>query len=243
MSTTLWKVNSACLIETQGGLRFTTVRVYDAHIIPPRIYLRRRNLIRDASSDKTPDTFEQSRSLSLRAETELRALRQRKRAMEGAHRSYARDSEVTISRQQQQIRQLELERENLKLALGVAAGRQSKDRATSTRLVSLLRRQEDTEALIAQEKARQQQIDRQIKTAVEELRKMQRPTDEEEDLPKKMQTLTSQVEKAEGKFSSLLTDIADSRKEIETMRWERDRFHKVLQKLQKAGFVRHTNVA
>ncbi|CAM9678707.1 unnamed protein product [Lampetra fluviatilis] len=170
------------------------------------------------------------------AETELRALRQRRRALEGAHRSYARDSEVAISRQQQQIRQLELERENLKLALGVAEGRQSKDRTTSLRLVSLLRKQEDTEALIAQEKARQQQIDRQIKTTVEELRKVQRPTDEEEDIPKKMQTLTSQVEKAEGKFSSLLTHIAESRKEIETMRWERDRFHKVLQKLQKAGF-------
>ncbi|XP_061434648.1 kinesin heavy chain-like isoform X2 [Lethenteron reissneri] len=176
-------------------------------------------------------------------ETELRALRQSRRALEGAHRSYARDSEVAISRQQQQIRQLELERENLKLALGVAEGRQSKDRATSLRRVSLLRKQEDTEALIAQEKARQQQIDRQIKTTMEEVRKVQRPTDEEEDMPKKMQTLTSQVEKAEGKFSSLLTHIAESRKEIETMRWERDRFHKVLQKLQKEldGLKRETS--
>ncbi|XP_063724030.1 coiled-coil domain-containing protein 63-like [Symsagittifera roscoffensis] len=175
-------------------------------------------------------------------EAELNKLINHHRVIDKDRTAYQHDAMERIRVQEREIKLLEAEREehlkNLKLA--ESDQNQSRDQKKSEELRQLVEERDETEDEIKQQADEEKQLDAELKRAEKELREKLKASGgasgssegARQRTSKQIRTLENKLDNTLKKFSSQLADNQRLRKEVDSARYEKNRFEEVYRKLE-----------
>ncbi|XP_066549278.1 coiled-coil domain-containing protein 63-like [Amia ocellicauda] len=166
-------------------------------------------------------------------ENDLISLQRTYHKLEGQRKAEEKESQDTVRKQRDLIRQLDAERDEISIRLQGAGsrGKESQDHKMTVALKSLVEKSEDIDEQIADENKTLSTLEREIKEVQRKLEKERKANALKEDPSRKVRRLTDQLAQANGKFGSLLSSNSSLREEIQTMRGEKGKFQQLYNKL------------
>ncbi|CAL1535497.1 unnamed protein product [Lymnaea stagnalis] len=175
-------------------------------------------------------------------EQELAKLQRSFQNMEGDRAAYTQESQNSIRKQKQEMKQLESEKQELLKELRLAESRtnQIKDEQHTDTLVTLLEAKDKNDEEMKAEDEKQRELDAEIKKWEKKVKEQQKnmggsnmSSQHNTQMNKTQLVLENRLDQAKKRFNDCLSQNAKLRDEIESHRNEHRRFENLYKKLEK----------